>query len=305
VSDDGRSGSMSVDIVLSFEDRAVRVSLPRQGGGSGHFRGDVTEDVRGMSPSVGEVLEAAYASSGGAVESATAKMATLSKVELIYLDGSPVTALEVGSHRVRIKMVDLDEPASNIRLFGRVRVFAPLDVNGDGVISGPIEENWISDTEPLRLAPVNDPNGRYFLSQPVHVNNKGVGIFEKGDLAAQSGIFFSVLEDPTVRWNLKCSLVGSLIEMLNAFAISANGGDPEGLDLPSHVCGDAEVAAFLAPAHLDEVRAFFAERIAERRSLSDLPIRNNRINIAPPTFRVVVDHEDPDGPARDRSTYRF
>jgi hypothetical protein len=304
VTDEGRSGSTSVDVILSFEDRSVRVALPRQGGAGG-FRGDVTEDVRALVPRVGETLSADYMSSGVGADSASVSIATLCRVELVGLDLQPVTHLEIGSQRVRIRLVDLDEPQSNKAVYGRIRVIQPLDANGDGRISGPAEENWISDSEPLRLAPVDDPNGRYFLSQPIHVNNKGVGIFERGDLSQQSSVFLSILEDPSVRWNLKCSLVGSLIEMLNAFAISENGGDPEGLDLPSHVCSDERVAEFLSRENLDAVRAFFEARKASGRTLADLPIRNNRINIAPPVFRIVVEHEDADGPARDRCTYEF
>lgn len=304
VFDTGRAGAMSVEVVLSFEDRSVRLAIPPLGS-DGSFRSDVTEDVRALAPLVGETLVAAYANSMGLTETASARIATLCRVELVDLELQPVTALAIGSGRVRIKMTDLDEPHSNTRLFGRIRVFQTLDLNRDGAISGLAEENWISDSEPLRLAPVDDPNGRYFLSQPIHVNNKGVGNFERGTIAAQSAIFLAILEDESVRWNLKCSLVGSLIEMLNAFAISENGGEPAGLDLPSHICADAEVAEFLSPENLDAVSAAFAEKADRGLTLADLPLRNNRVNIALPSFRIVVDHEDPDGPARDRGTYEF
>lgn len=306
VRDEGRSGAMNVEVVLSFEgeDRDVRVQIPRRDANGG-FRSDVTDDVRGLAPQVGEVLVARYVNSSGQEEEASVRIATLCRVELVDMEGVPVRSLAIGSGRVRIKMVDLDEPLSNKAVYGRIRVIQALDLNRDGAISGTAEENWISDSEPLRLAPVDDPNGRHFLSQPIHVNNKGVGNFERGDLARQAEIFLSVLEDESVRWNLKCSLVGSLIEMLNAVAISQNGGHPEGLDLPSHVCADEEVAAFLAPENLDSIRAFFAERAAAGLTLADLPIRNNRVNLALPQFRIVVEREDEDGPSRDRCTYEF
>ncbi len=303
VNDAGRAGSRDVEALLLIGDRSARVRLASAGGAV--FRGDVTDSVRGLAPSVNEILRAEYESSSREVESAEARMATLCSVELVDLDGVPVTGLSIGHPRVRIRVVDLDEPLTKNRLFARVRVIQRLDLNGDGRISGPAEENWISDSEPLRLVPVEDPTGRYFLSQPVHVNNKGVGLFEKGSILAQAAIYLSILEDPNIRWNLKCSFVGSMIEMLNAIAISENGGDREGLDLPSHICSDEEVLAFIAPENLARLKRVFEDRAAAGLTLADLPIRNNRINIALPVFRVVVEYEDLDGPERDRCTYEF